>query len=241
MDPSILIDNISMDFASDIVSSGLTSRYTGSRQLGGHREALVRTRSLQWYMTGINISMSRDLANRSLSIRLDAGIERPEERTGFRHQLPDDAILNREYYLSAALSLVQRWIDAGRPAGKAQVLASFEGWMRAVSGTLELAGLDGFNQNRDEFTARTDVTGAQNGEFVNEWYARHGESPQTPAELLTLAEGIIQIHGNGEKSRAQSLGHKLKKLVDQVYVVDGGEVAVRRHRGRTSMYRLEKI
>ena len=71
MPPSILIDNLSASFASDIIASGLTSPYTGARKLGGHVEASVSTLALQWYVSGVNAGMSKDMVNRAISLRFE--------------------------------------------------------------------------------------------------------------------------------------------------------------------------
>ena len=239
--PSVLIDNLSTDFVSDIISSGLTSEFTGSRLLGGHQEAVVKTLSLQWHMTGVNAAVSKEVANRTVSVRLDAGMERPEERTDFRHKLPGDAFTQRAYYFSAALSLVQRWIDAGCPSGKARVMDSFGEWMLAVSGILENAGVEGFNENRDIFLERADVSGDEDAEFVNKWYDLHGEEHRAPSTLLNLADDILMLGGKDDAGRAKSLGHRLRKLVDRVFNVDGTPVAVRRLRNGSSTYFLKRL
>ena len=239
--PSILIDNLSTELASDIISSGLTSEFTGSRLLGGNQEAVVKTLSLQWHMTGVNAALSKEVANRTVSVRLDAGMEHPEERTGFRYTLPRDALTYRAYYFSAALSLVQRWIDAGCPSGTARILDSFGEWMLAVSGILENAGVEGFNENRYIFLERADVSGDEDAEFVNSWYGLHEEEHRAPATLLALADDVYILVGKDDAGRAKSLGHRLRKLVDRVFNVNGTPVAVRRLRNSSSTYFLKRL
>ena len=142
---------------------------------------------------------------------------------------------------SAALSMVQHWIDSGCPSGTAGVLDSFGEWMRAVSGILENAGVEGFNDNRDIFLERADVSGDEDDEFVNRWYDLHGEEQQAPRTLLLLAEDVFTLVAKDERGRAKSLGHRLKKLVDRVFNVNGTPVAVRRVRTRSSTYFLERL
>ena len=122
---SIIIDNISTELKSDVLASGMTNRTIGGRLLGGNSQVQLLTRGLQFYLTGNNGCMERDLINRSINVRLDSGLENPEERDGFRHVLPDAALEGRRHYMSAVVSLVQRWIDAGRPKFKGPVLDSY--------------------------------------------------------------------------------------------------------------------
>ena len=129
---SLLIDNLSSKFASDVIASGMTANSIGGRLLGVNAEAKVPTRSLQIYMTGNNASLERDLINRSISVRLDSGVENPEERTGFRYDLPSAALERRPHFFSAAISLVARWVEVGCPMGGGPVLDSYRNWMRAV-------------------------------------------------------------------------------------------------------------
>ena len=119
---SLVVDNVSTRLSSDVIASGMTARYIGGRLLGGNKLPRVPTASLQIYITGNNASIERDLINRSINVRLDSGKENPEERTDFRHSLPDAALEHRRYYLSSVVSLVQRWIDAGCPRGMDQCL-----------------------------------------------------------------------------------------------------------------------
>ena len=118
---------------------------------------------------------------------------------------------------------------------------SFGEWMRAVSGILENAGVEGFNDNRDIFLERADVSGDEDDEFVNRWYDLHGEEQQAPRTLLLLAEDVFTLVAKDERGRAKSLGHRLKKLVDRVFNVNGTPVAVRRVLTRSSTYFLERL
>ena len=183
--------------------------------------------------------MSKDLVNRALPVRLDSRMEHPEERTGFRHKLPEDAFIHREYYFSAALSMVQNWIDAGCPSGTTTVLDSFGDWMLAVAGILETAGIEGFNANRESFLERTDVDGTEAKEFVSRWYREFGIEPKQPAGLLGIAGNIFTLLGKDQAGEAKSLGHKLRGLVDRVFRVDDVDVAVRRTRQRVSEYYMD--
>ena len=166
-------------------------------------------------------------------------MENPEARTGFRHKLPKDAFAHREYYFSAALSMVQHWIDAGCPSGTATVLDSFSDWMLAVAGILEVAGIEGFNANRNDFLERTDVAGAEAKEFVSEWYRQFRTDPKQTESLLVIAGRIFTLGGKDSAGEAKSLGHKLRSLVDRVFRVDDIDVAVRRTRQSVSEYYLE--
>ena len=231
----LLIDNVSRKLTSDVVASGMTSTYTGGRLLGVNDCAAVLTKALQIYVTGNNESLSRDMVNRAISVRLDAQVEHPEERTGFRHQLPSDALTDRVYFYNAALSLVQRWIDAGKPPTRTKFrpLDSFRPWMDAVAGILYHAGINGFNQNRQRFLDRADESGAEGQHFVSLWLASKHTTDCSTQDLLEIGEKVFTLRGNGNSALAKSLGHRLAKLQDRVFTLPGGLYTVRRHHSRT--------
>ena len=240
----LLIDNLSRTFDSDVVASGMTSTYIGGRLLGGNDSAAVLTKALQIYITGNNGSLSRDMVNRAISVRLDARVEHPEERTGFRHVLPADALANRKHFFSSALSLVKRWIDAGEPGPPAgfTALSSFGPWMNAVAGILHVAGIDGFNENRETFRERADRSGNEDLHFVSMWLASESTTGCRPGDLLVLGEAAFTLQGNGDSARAQSLGHRLARLEDRVFTMPEVTVTVRRHHIRTgTTYSLVKL
>ena len=235
---SMVIDNISFRLGSDIIASGMTAEEIGGRLLGGNSDVKVPTKSLQIYMNGNNAAMERDLINRAISVRLDSGMETPEERAGFRHVLPRAALERRSYYLSAVVSLIQRWIDAGCPDGPGPVLDTYGDWMRAVGGILEVAGVKGFNLNRSDFKIRADTGGIAERRFVEAWLASGGLTDRSLEDLLSLGEGLFELKGEGDKGRAQSLGHQLRKMLDKTYLVGKVKYFVRRDRGSRSSYSL---
>ena len=239
--PSILIDNVSRKFSSDIVASGMTSKHIGGRLLGRNETASVLTTALQIYITGVNEMLSRDMINRSISVRIDAKVEHPEERGGFRHELPSDAMDNRQYYFSAALSLVQRWIDAGRPGPPAgfKPLDSFRPWMNSVAGILHMAGIAGFHENRKSFLERADDSGAAEWTFVSLWLQSENTMGCLAKDLVELGEPVFELRGNDEPARAVSLGARLSQMRDKVFVLDGKSYKLLRyHSRRGSEYSL---
>ena len=238
---SILIDNVSRKFSSDIVASGMTSKHIGGRLLGRNETASMLTTALQIYITGVNEMLSRDMINRSISVRIDAKVEHPEERGGFRHELPSDAMDNRQYYFSAALSLVQRWIDAGRPGPPAgfKPLDSFRPWMNSVAGILHMAGIAGFHENRKSFLERADDSGAAEWTFVSLWLQSENTMGCLAKDLVELGEPVFELRGNDEPARAVSLGARLAQMRDKVFVLDGKSYKLLRyHSRRGSEYSL---
>jgi hypothetical protein len=92
---------------------GLEGPGPGSLQ-GSEDSSTLLPETIQLQRTG----RTTVLARRSVLIRLDANVERPAERKGFRHpNLLAYARGNRGQLVWACLTLIQAWVAAGRPSG----------------------------------------------------------------------------------------------------------------------------
>ena len=87
---------------------------------------------------------SNEMARRLVRIRLDANVERPWQRSDFRHPDPDDLGARAPGWSTPhALPGVDR---RGRPRGT-RTIGSYENWAQVLGGVLEVAGIDGFLGN----------------------------------------------------------------------------------------------
>jgi len=112
---AIILDNLKGKIDSPSLEAVLTSTTWADRMLGTMGEVTVQNRAA-WAITANNLELSLDLARRTLRIRLDPGVERPYERTGFAHENPAWTEDNTPELIGAACALIQRWLDQGRPA-----------------------------------------------------------------------------------------------------------------------------
>lgn len=120
----VFLDNVTQ-LKSPHLAAAITAEIWQGRVLGKSELVSVPNRAV-WLATGNNVEISDEFARRIIPIRLDAGVERPEDRRGFRHEnLPEYVQAHRSELVSACLSLVQTWIDEGMPRGKA-TLGRFE-------------------------------------------------------------------------------------------------------------------
>ena len=88
----VLFDNIThLDSAS--LAAAITADYWLDRNIGTSQTLRPPVRCA-WIATGNNPSLSKELARRAVQIWLDADMERPWERTGFRH--PNQRLWIRE-------------------------------------------------------------------------------------------------------------------------------------------------
>lgn len=237
-DTFILLDNLSGTVSSDALSIALTSSTYSDRVLGVSATAHVPVRC-GWVATANNAALSSDLTRRTIRSRVVADVENPHLRTFAKEDLPGWAKENRAELIWSALTLVQAWVAAGQPAGKAVPLGSYVGWSRVVGGVLGVAGIPGFLGNLQEFYADVNTESVSWQEFVAAWWTRYGPEPQSATALLPVADavGFTFEQGLGDKRKAE-LGTKLRGQKDNIYA----GFAIRQgkdRRSKANSYRLE--
>ena len=186
------IDNVHHKVDNASLALATTTEVWKDRVLG-HSKTVVLPVRCSWIISGNNVELSSELARRSVLIRLDANVERPTERKDFRHpNLLGYVRANRGQLVWAGLTLIQAWIAAGKPA-RTETLASYEAWSQVVGGILEVAGIDGFLENRDELK---EVAADEDGPikvFVQLMYQEFGTEPVP----VSRPEGAGRFDGPG--------------------------------------------
>lgn len=140
--PSALIfDNLTSDILPfNSLCSALTSEYMSGRILGVSQIRTVSTRTLL-LSSGNNVDPVRDMVRRVLTITLDPRVESPATRR-FSGNPFNLVSVNREQYVSLALTIVRAYIFAGCPIQKnLKALSSFEQWTKLVRSPLVWLGL----------------------------------------------------------------------------------------------------
>lgn len=243
--PLILLDNANekATLSSAALAAMLTSTSWTDRLLG-KTQKLTLPNTAMWMLTGNNPRLSKDIARRSVRIRIDPKLDRAWTRTDFKH----DPIIpwvkeHRSELVRAALTLVQAWIAAGRPLGKER-LGSFEHWAAVMGGLLKVAGVEGFLDNLDELYANADVEGESWREFVQAWWAAHGAEEVLVSSLNELCEKdelMLQVRGEGgPRSQQSRLGRALQTARDRVFG-DLRVVVRNQDRKKRTMYALQKL
>jgi hypothetical protein len=186
-----------------------------------------------WIATGNNPEFSNEMARRLVRIRLDANVERPWQRSDFRHpDLMTWARANRARLVAACLTLCQAWIAEGRPRGT-RAIGSYENWAHVLGGVLEVAGIDGFLGNLEEMMAASDSEGAAWSGLVRAWWNRFGTAVVGSGDLYPIAcacEPAIPIGGATEHARRIAFGRAIGGMRDRVF--DLGSVRVRIQKAR---------
>jgi hypothetical protein len=175
-----------------------------------------------WAATGNNVTLSSEIARRTVWIRLDAKEERPYLRSGFRHSnLRGWAAEHRAELVTAALTLIRAWVEARSPAyaGKNPSPGSFERWAEVMGGILDVAGVEGFLDNAPLLYDRTDSTSEAWRGFFTEWHVVHGDKAVGVAQVFALAGKYLaeELGDKNERSQQIKLGKKLKENVERIY------------------------
>jgi hypothetical protein len=213
------LDNVH-SIRSGVFAALLTMTAWEDRLLGVNKTVRVRN-AATWLATGNNVALSDEIVRRAVPIRLDAGIERPEERTDFRHpDLPSWTRQHRTDLASACLSLIRTWMDAGAPPGTA-MLGRFESWATVMGGILAVAEIPGFLSNRERLHAVSDLKTREWQRVCQVWAERFGLALITASDLLVVVTDtnlLVDLRtGRSKLAAQQRLGHALQERVDRVF------------------------
>ncbi|MFN8495677.1 MAG: hypothetical protein U0350_49250 [Caldilineaceae bacterium] len=232
-DTHILIDNINQPLQSASLAAALTQQVWADRLLGQTLTLSLPINQI-WIATGNNLVSSDEIARRCIRIRLDANVERPDQRQGFKHtNLMRWVRQQRLPLLTAALTLIQYWVQAGMPRFTNQRKGSYETWGEVVGGILQAASIDGFLQNEHDLYEAATTETSRLVEFVETWYRRYGEQEVQVKELFKLAsrpDGSIPpaeqgqwcslledaLGSGNELSRRAKLGRLLDENKDKI-------------------------
>ena len=86
-----------------------------------------------WIISGNNVQLMDHSSRRAIMVRLEPDVERPEARSGFKHDnLLDWVDTQQPRLLAAILTILRAFHLAGRPRGLPDSVGSFEAWDRLV-------------------------------------------------------------------------------------------------------------
>ncbi|MBF0095588.1 MAG: toprim domain-containing protein, partial [Alphaproteobacteria bacterium] len=222
----LLIDNLTRRLDSASVAAAITSTNWEDRILGRSETARLPVRCA-WIATGNNPQVSNEIARRSVRIRLDARVDQPWRRDGFRHaNLTTWVSGRRSHLIVACLTLVQAWIRAGRPH-HARSIGGFESWAATLGGILDVAGVPGFLGNLEEMYEAADAEGGIWRTFVSAWWERFGAQGVGIADLYAIAldcEPPLSLGDGSERSQRTRLGRALARMRDRMFAIPGQQV-----------------
>ena len=218
--PAMFIDNISRRVDSDSLAMALTSQTWTDRILGSSSSVNLPVRMI-WAGTANNVQLSVDLARRSVWIRLDAQVERPWQREGFKHpDLFEWMRENRSEIVANILAMVRCWAQKGRPKWSEKPLGSFENYCRVIGGILESCGVKGYLGNWEQMFESTNSDEESWKGLYLRWWDVHKGAPVKAGDIYELVkedEMLVSVLGDkGEQSQKIRLGGLLKKRVKRI-------------------------
>lgn len=238
----VVIDNLKRRLEASAVSAAITAD-TWEDRLLGHTEMLSISVRCAWVATGNNPALSAEIARRTVRIRLDAKVDRPWLRDGFRHpDLRAWVAEHRGELVWAALVLGRAWLAAGRPKWEGRCLGMFESWSRVMGGILDTAGIPGFLGNLEDFYEQSDAEGAAWRSFVARWWERHEGAEVGVSDLWQLvapADGDpldLGLGDGSERSQKTRLGKLLAEVRDRQF--DGRRIVSAGTKKRAQLWRL---
>lgn len=133
-DRIISIDNCERPLGGEMICQALTQQLLKVRVLGKSKNVTVPNMAT-YFATGNNLQLTGDAPRRSSVGRLDAGVERPEQRE-FTTEDPINTLKReRGKYVAACLTILRAFVAAGAPE-QALPLGSFEEWSHLVRDAL---------------------------------------------------------------------------------------------------------
>jgi len=204
----ILIDNVKNKLTSGDLSAALTAHEWEDRILG--QSATIRLPvKCTWIATGNNLELSDEIARRSVWIRLEANVERPWERRGFKHEnLRGWVQRHRGELVTALFTLVQKWLADGRPRDDYVILGGYEEWVRVIGGILKVVGIDGFLGNAKVLYEQLDIDRRAWVEFFNVWAEQFGAYDEASSSWGAYVETDTGARIWQEKEVGEPVGTK---------------------------------
>ena len=222
--PILLLDNVRYKLDSAALSSALTARQWEDRLLG-HSQTIRVPVKCTWLATSNNAKLSKEIARRTIHIRLDAGVERPWLRPTADFRIPDLdrwCIENRPRLVNSMLTLVQGWVAEGMPKGT-KTLGMFENWAAVMSGIFEVIGVPGFLENLQDTYEQLDEESAVLSPFIELWWLNKRDEKVSTAELYSLPFDLDLGAGSSRSQRT-----RLGKLLSDKANCRFGDYTVRK-------------
>lgn len=237
---ALVMDNVNEKVTSGFLCTALTEPVVSARQMGGNSVVVEVPVRCAWVMTANNPRFSDEVARRTVRVRLDAGVEHPEDRSGFRHErLEEWATDHRADLVAACCALVQSWIEAGAPRPVlGSPFGSFEAWHATMAGLLEHIGVPGLLGNKAEFVAASDEETHAWAQLVE--VLEHSVDSDWSASVIAslVADNGIPIDLGSGSDRALMMGRQLSRQRDRWH--GGARFEAKKVKGLTRWYLVRR-
>lgn len=228
----IIFDNVREGAVIDSpVFAGLFTRPVWSDRILGTNRAFTSRNDRLWLATGNNIHLGGDMRTRTVLVRLDPNMPRPELRTDFAIPNLDAWIKlesSRAVLLEHLLVLVMDWIAHGAPRAS-HPMRQFSTWAEHVGGFTAHHGIGGFLGNAAA-VAGLDDDDAEWTAFLERWHGLFGPEKKEAKHVRQSAdvdfaagrsydrwEGDFITDRNGAMPSTKSLGRYLAGQVGRYH------------------------
>jgi hypothetical protein len=182
------LDNIEHPLGSPDLSRAITQSEYSDRVLQETRILRLPTNVL-WTATGNNLAFRGDLAVRTLMCRLDAKVERPEERQFRIADLKQYVTQHRRKLVAAAITILRAYFAAGKPTESLNPWGGFDQWSATIRAPLVWLGMADPCTTR-QHVIEDDPDREQAAAVFSEWSSALGN------ELLPIAQVIERAASN---------------------------------------------
>lgn len=230
----VTFDNIGKAHAVDspVLAQLLTSSVWSDRVMGGN-DIVSRVNDKLWLGTGNNVRLGGDMGSRSVFVRIDPQMERPDKRDTTSFVLGDlktwlSRPENQVRIMHALLVLIRSWASAGMPRTRHE-MRTFTPWAQVVGGLLHHHAIDGFLTNTEDVDDADDEA-YEWAQFLGAWHGRHAGEWMTTAQLLASYKstqfevmsgavdpwgGAFPVKDNNQTYTPAALGAKFKYILDR--------------------------
>lgn len=223
--PAVLFfDNIKRPVNNGALESILTNPSMSDRLLGGNQNARIVNQAT-WLFAGNNVQIGEEIARRTVRIRMVALTANPHQRKAFVHNsLREWITLQRKEIVTAILTLIQNWIDHGRPLYEdAPVLGSYEKWSAEMYGILKVNDIPGFLGNIQEMINLDKYDWDDISSLIVVLWQLYRTEVFGASEVFQVIrdneELPIDLGNNGEKAQRCKLGKLLSRNRERVFCV----------------------
>lgn len=227
----VYFDNANLLKSAELASA-LTAEVYSARILGVSKMLRVPVQ-VQWVGSGNNTELTTELYRRVNDIRIDAKMERPEDRniTQFRiKDLKGWVVEHQAQQVQAALTIIQFWVNLGMPVGSGSK-ASYEAWAAKLSGLFEAINVRGFletpkdrrPEDPEAETARELVLGmfnAQRGQIAPSGKETDWRKPVKASDVVDLVTAGHVSVDFGFKDPARVMGDLLKRYLGRPFTFE---------------------
>jgi hypothetical protein len=243
--PLVVFDNLKEGtcISSEILATLITKDCWDDRLLGASVNIEARNDRL-WLASGNGLTVGGDMASRTVMVRLDPRMPRPELRQFEMGQFSDwiREEGNREELLFHLLILVQSWLQAGANKSTVHTMRNFTRWAQIMGGFVTFHGLTGFLGNTDDL-AELDTDAEEWTVFLAKWHQVFGTGEKLAKELHASAQidyvmgttmdrwmGCFITDEGGMTPTPKQLGNLLHGKADRFF----GPYILRKRRNKTA-------